>query len=444
MRTLWSTNRRAITIWLVSLAAGLVAACVLYGVARIDGLNLALLTGDAKGYAILAQNILNHGVFSVAQEPPYYPESFRSPGYPAFLAALFAIFNNWTAVAFAQVILLSIAPMLLYLLLRPYHERAAFWGSILFAIEPVHLYLSSTLLSDALFATLLLASLLCLERARGGLWRHGAAGGLVLGAAILVRPIAMFLPLLYVAYATLPRPTKAQWLAAAAIVAGVMVVVLPWSLRNWQHFHSFSTSSVGAYNLMLYNAPEYLKYRPSLEGQRVYDEFMAKQNALPREDALSLSRSGEFSSTFRTIIRGHELDYAFFHLFKTIPFFVSDGLRDTVRLFGVDIGAMPNITTALLHGQLGSLVAYATGGGAALWLLVVGSGFWAAVLLGWLVSCAMLLRQRNWRALFFVCVLVLYFAALTGPVSNARYRLPVEGFLLTGAVAAVVSLRKFK
>jgi len=430
------------TVWLVSLAAGLFAACVLYGVARTNGLNLALLTGDAKGYAILAQNILDHGVFSVARESPYYPESFRSPGYPAFLAALFAIFHSWTAVMFAQALLVSVMPVLLYLLLRPYHERAAFWGSILFAIEPIHLYLSSTLLSDALFAVLLLASLLCLEWARGGSWRYGLVGGLVLGAAILVRPIAMFLPLLYVLYIVLPRPTKAQLLAVAALVAGVMVVVLPWSVRNWQHFHSVSTSSVGAYNLMLYNAPEYLKYRPSLEGQRIYDTFLVEQSALPREDALSLARSSIFTATFRDIIRGHELDYAFFHLFKTIPFFVSDGLRDTVRLFGVDIGAMPNITTALLHGQLGTLVAYAASGGVALWLLVVGSGFWVAVLLGWLVSCFILLRQRNWQALFFVCVLVLYFAALTGPVSNARYRLPVEGFLLVGAVAAVVSLRK--
>lgn len=443
MRTLWSANRRAITIWLVSLAVGLVAAGVLYGFARAHGLYLPLLTGDAKGYALLADNLLEHGVFSVASQPPYYPESFRSPGYPVFLAVLFSAFHNWTAVLFAQVALLSVMPVLLYLLLRPYHERAAFWGSILFALEPVHLYLSSTLLSDALFATLFLASLLCLERASSGSWRYGVAGGLVLGAAILVRPIAMFLPLLYIVYVLLPRPRKAQWLAATAIVAGVILVVLPWSLRNWAHFHSLNISSVGAYNLALYNAPEYLKYHSNTKGQQIYDAFLREQNALPRDEALSLSRTGVFSSTFREIIHGHELDYAFFHIFKTIPFFVSDGLRDTVRLFGVDIGGMPNITTALLHGQLGTLAAYALHGGVALWLLVLGSGFWIVVLCGWLMSCVVLLRQRNWQALFFVCVLVLYFAALTGPVSNARYRLPAEGFLLVGAAAAVVSLRRY-
>jgi 4-amino-4-deoxy-L-arabinose transferase-like glycosyltransferase len=427
---------------MVSLVAALASTLVMYFGARAHGLDLALLTGDAKGYAILAKNILEHGVFSVAQQPPYYPESFRSPGYPFFLAGLFAIFHSWTAVMFAQVLLLSVLPVLLYLLLRPYHERAAFWGAIVFAVEPVHLYLSSTLLSDALFALLFLGSLLLLERGREGKWLLLGLGGAVLGAAILMRPIAMFLPLLYVAYVLVPRPTKSQLIAAVALVAGVLLVVLPWSLRNWAHFHSLNVSSVGAYNLMLYNAPEYLKYNPDVRGQAVYEQFLTEQSALPRQEALSLTRSEVFTATFRDIIRGHEVDYAFFHLFKTLPFFASDGLRDTVRLFKVDIGTMPNITTALLRGQVGTVVTYIVGGGVAPWLLVLGSGFWALVTLAWLWSCYVLLRQRNWRALFFVCVLVLYFAALTGPVSNARYRLPAEGFLLVGAAAAVLSLRK--
>lgn len=435
-------DKRVRIVWIVSLVAALASTLVMYFGARANGLDLALLTGDAKGYAILAHNILEHGVFSVAQEPPYYPESFRSPGYPFFLAGLFAIFNNWTAVMFVQVLLLSVLPVLLYLLLRPYHERAAFWGAVVFAVEPVHLYLSAALLSDALFVALLLGSLLLLERGRDGRWPVAVVAGTVLGAAILVRPIAMFLPLLYVAYVLLPRPTRAQLVAAAALIAGTLIVVLPWSLRNWTHFGSLNISSVGAYNLMLYNAPEYLKYNPDPRGQAVYENFLTEQNSLPRQEALSLARSEVFTTTFRDIIRGHEVDYAFFHLFKMLPFFMSDGLRDTVRLFKVDIGAMPNITTALLHGQVATVVAYLVGGGVAPWLLVVGSGFWALVTLAWVWSCYVLLRQRNWRALFFICVLVLYFAALTGPVSNARYRLPAEGFLLVGAAAVVVSLRK--
>jgi hypothetical protein len=38
----------------------------------------------------------------------------------------------------------------------------------------------------------------------------------------------------------------------------------------------------------------------------------------------------------------------------------------------------------------------------------------------------------------FLSAVVLYFAFLTGPVSNARYRLPVESLMLTFAMMALV------
>lgn len=440
------THREVSILLAVSFFAGIISSIVVYFAVMAHGLSAAGLTGDARGYLTLAEHLRTYHVFSFSNHAPFSPECFRSPGYPFFLALLIVLFGSPTAVLFAQALLLSIAPVLLYLLFRPYHERAAFWGALVFAVEPIRLFYSAQLLSDAFFVSLLLFSLVALERA----WMRNSfsaavLSGAVLGFAVLVRPIGMFLPLLYGAYLLYAaRFSRRAWLQAGLSLLAALAIIGPWMLRNHELFHSWNISSVGTANLALYNAPEFLKFHPDAHGQAVLDAFNKEQDALPRVQALSLERSPVFMSVFLGVIRGHEVLYAVFHIFKTAPFFITDGLRDIVRLFHVDLGALPNLSTAILKGQFGLLGQYLRTGGLAAALFVVGSGFWTAVTVLWTWGVYAAARGRNFRLLFLLGILVLYFALLTGPVSNARYRLPVEGMLLVGAAAAVLHITERK
>lgn len=438
MSWVFNTNRRVLLLMTISLFAGLGATALMFWAASSQGLNPTALTGDAKGYMLLADNIRTQHMFSAATSSPFYPESFRTPVYPFFLALLFSLTGGWTTVLILQVLLMSIAPVLLYLLVRPYHERAAFWGSVIFALEPLRLFYSASLLSDALFMVMFLCTLLLLERSRNSLG-YSALTGIFLGTSILMRPIAMFLPFLFVGYLLWFASSLRKGLVLLIVLCvAVLVTVAPWSLRNHALFGSYNISSVGAVNLMLYNAPEFLKFNSSPHGVAVYQDFMAKQETLSREDGLSLARSSEFTRAFREVIRSQEFSYAIFHVFKTAPFFLTDGLRDTVRLFNVDIGTMPNITTDLLNGRVGNVLSYFFGGGIAIWLLLTGAVFWGVATLLWLwLTLGALRRKENTIWVFFAAI-VLYFAFLTGPVSNARYRLPVEGFLIVSAAAILL------
>lgn len=435
-------DRPLASLVLISVGAGLAACAAVLAAAYMQGLDPTRLTGDARGYVLLAENLYEHGVFSFSKEPPFVPDSFRAPGYPLFLAALYALLQSWVGVLIAQSVLVSAAPVLLYLLLRPYHERAAWWGSLLFVFEPVRLFASSTLLSDALFTCLFLGSLVLLRAAARRFWWFAAGAGLVLGLAILVRPIAQFLPLFFIAYLFIDRvPWRRAMRISLVLLAACALVVAPWLLRNHALFSSWSLTSVSSYNLAAYNAPEYVKYRPTPEGVKILEDFTARQESLEGEERISLARAEEFKDVFWDIVRGHEADYALFHVFKTIPFFLTDGLRDTVRLFNVELSTPPNITSALLSGKLGELVGSLRQGGLAILLLVVGSATWTVVMLlyAWSVYRAWVVRSYS---LFFILVaLVFYFALLTGPVSNARYRLPVEGLLLVAAAGAVLDIK---
>lgn len=429
-------DRRLTIVTGVSVVAGAAAGVLIYIAARAQGLDPTAISGDARAYILLAQNLLNHGVFSLSHSAPFVPESFRSPGYPFFLAGVLVLVGSTGVSLVIQTILMSAAPVLLYILVRPYHERAAFWGSIIFALEPVRLFYSASLLSDALFACLLLLSLILLIR---GVDRSSfkllALCGLVCGVAMLVRPIAILLPLLYGLY-ILWQFSARRSLAAAALCVAAFVVVLPWSVRNHQIFGSWNISSVGAANLVIYNAPEFVKFTNDQHGAAILEEFNKQQALLPKEESLSLARSGIFTSTFLSVIRGHELSYALFHIYKTIPFFLTDGLRDIVRLFNVDIGGLPNLSSALAAGDVRTIVSYFAGGGIGILLFGAGIIFWLCVTVcaAWLLYRAALGKApRVW--LLFAAV-VLYFAILTGPVSNARYRLPVEGLLITAALGS--------
>lgn len=433
-------DRHLLIILFISIAATILGFAAVVGIAYSKGLDPISLTGDSKGYIILAQNLAEHHVFSVSQSAPFAPESFRAPGYPLFLAMLFALFGASVFALFVHALITGIAPVLLFMLTRSLHERAAFWASALFAFEPVRLFLSASFLSDALFAVLFLASLVALEWGRERL-SYGwlAAVGLLLGLMILVRPIAIFLPIVYAGYVALRmRPFAIAVRHVALMCALVLVVVFPWMYRNHALFGSWNVSSVGNANLMLYNAPEFLKWHPDSRAQEILNVFNAEQVSLPREDAISLTRSEVFTSTFREIIRGNELSYVFFHIVKSIPFFVTDGLRDTIRLLHVDIGSMPNISTALMRGDVGTLFGYLLSGGLPIALLVIGSGFWGIVTLLFASESIRALIRRDVFPLF-LALLVCYFAFLTGPVSNARYRVPVEGLMV--ALAIVVGHR---
>lgn len=417
-------------VTIVSVCATMLGCFLIVWVARSQGSDVFSLTGDSRAYVILAENVRSHGSFSLSKEAPFVPESFRSPGYPIFLAFLFMLFGVSLVALSVHALLMSLAPILFYIYARRWHEQAAFWAAIVFALEPVRIFLASSFLTDSLFCVLFLASLIMLERGRVSL-PAATIAGVLLGFAILVRPIAQFLPFVYVAYIIFFWQSQ-RMRRVACVIVGVIVVVSPWMYRNQVLFGSWNISSVGAANLALYNSPAFSEWRPEPRAQEVLAAFEESQRALPQDTALSLERSDVFVHTFREVIAGREFQYATFHVLKTVPFFITDGLRDIVRLFGVDIGSIPNLSTLILSGDIASVVAYMRTGSLAIMLLVLGSGFWAIVLALFIYGTIRAGIRREGVILLLTC-LVGYFALLTGPVSNARYRLPVEGFLIFGA-----------
>src|SRR5262249_56594079 len=62
---------------------------------------------DGRVYSQIARNMLEQHVFSHDSQAPYAPSIIRLPGYPLFLAAIYAVFGhgNNTAVRVIQAVI---------------------------------------------------------------------------------------------------------------------------------------------------------------------------------------------------------------------------------------------------------------------------------------------------------------------------------------------------
>ena len=160
------------------------------------------LRADAGEYAQCALNLVEHGVYSSSKQSPPLPDSFRSPGYPAFLllCRLAVGPERWLGLALAfQVALGGLTVLLTFLLARSWlNFPSALAACVLAALSP-HLVVSSGYVLTECVTTFVLVSglsLLSAASTRGPL--AIAAAGLVLGFGVLCNETLLFVPLVAV------------------------------------------------------------------------------------------------------------------------------------------------------------------------------------------------------------------------------------------------------
>jgi 4-amino-4-deoxy-L-arabinose transferase-like glycosyltransferase len=209
---------------------------------------------DSFIYGDIAKNWLQHGIYGLSGPDEISPTYIRLPGYPAFLAFVFAIFgvDHYRAVLFVQMFVdlgtCFLCAAIARCLLGPRQAKLAF---VLAALCPFLADYSAAALTETLevfFTALALhLALRAFERAR---LRDWGWCGLACGATILLRPDGVLLLIALEAYvlgrivlqkrSPLPGITSRKLLQAAVLVAVTSVLPLaPWAVRNWYVFHRF-------------------------------------------------------------------------------------------------------------------------------------------------------------------------------------------------------------
>jgi len=205
-------------------------------------------------YEERARGLLATGALSNLVEGEWRLDAKLTPGYPAFVAAVYAVFGpRPLAVVATQVLLGVFGVMLVFWLGRVIvGPRAALAAAMLLAVETLLITRSTYVMTEALFTfTLALAVLLILvgvKRRSNGVM---VLGGAALGIAALTRPIGLagspFLLLaLLIAHPHERRAAVAQLLF---VVIGIAVVLSPWLVRNVVYFSAPELTSMTGQHL---------------------------------------------------------------------------------------------------------------------------------------------------------------------------------------------------
>lgn len=206
---------------------------------------------DARAYAAIAANLERSEGFTVGNGATQ-PSTNYSPGLPLFVAGIYKA-SGGVHERLARLILAALgalAALFAYLIGRRLSGvGAGLIGAAAVAIYPALLEYQGMLMSEPLAATLLSGSVLSIfwakEQRQRAVW---LLPGALLGALALARPeylgVAFLLGLLV--FAAGARDDWRRSLASAAILlAGVILVVAPWTIRNASALDRFVPISTG-------------------------------------------------------------------------------------------------------------------------------------------------------------------------------------------------------
>ncbi len=235
-------------------------------IATVAGVALRLLfilrfpgvTTDSFVYGDIAKNWLQHGIYGLSGVGDVSPTTIRLPGYPAFLAVVFAIFGmeHYRAVLVLQMFIdIGTCFLIADLARRLISLRAARIAFLLAAVCPFLANYVANALTETLevfFTALTLdLAIVGLNTLQASSTKPWVGCGLAVGAAILLRPDGGLLLVAIEAYLfwllvrswtnqTRTRVSVSHVLRAGLILAVVSLATLvPWTIRNLRTFHEF-------------------------------------------------------------------------------------------------------------------------------------------------------------------------------------------------------------
>lgn len=229
---------------------------------------------DAVHYVRLGQNLWSMGVYSRMKEPPYQLDVMRTPVYPVLAGALTlggsaawplylfqflcSVGTSWLIYAITRQCLSVLRPS------EP-ESRGANWPALaagMFGALDVSLsVLNFEAMSEPLFALLSTAAVFLWLR---GMFGQQATGqrittsltlGIVLALAILTRPAALYLPVVFGAVQLvrgLSVRSRHQVLTAIVTAAVAYAAIIPWIVRNSQTFGIARLTTADTINLVYF------------------------------------------------------------------------------------------------------------------------------------------------------------------------------------------------
>jgi 4-amino-4-deoxy-L-arabinose transferase-like glycosyltransferase len=367
---------------------------------------------DSIAYDILARMIVDHGVYGFESDAP---SAYWAVGTSAIVAATYAILGETYLGVVALNLVAGVgAIVFVYHLGRLYFGPAVgLLAAVAMAVWPNLIFFTTILSSELFFMFLTVGGLYFWESARDGRHVNMLACGLFWAAACYVRPVIVLLPLALLLASISGGPSKLyRDLGKMLVALGIIVVlVLPWSYRNYLVFNEFMfVSSNFGPNFWMGNNPDTSGgYMPLPDHVAGLSE--PARAAMLMDEALAHIADHPMAFVGRTLWKAGVL-----HSWETV-------------------GVVWN--EAALFATIGSLPI--------LFLKLVSTGYWYLVLAAALFGVGVVLKRDAWRALFHPAFGGwAYFTAIHAViVVGDRYHMPNVPFMAIYAGVGLVAVIRY-
>ena len=302
-----ASHRQIIAILIL---AAIIRATVLW-------LGAADLNADPDSYARIASTLAKTGTFGFEGEGGASPTAFRPPLYPWLLSWL--VFDghvSQAAVAVLHLLLGCGTVALTFLIGSKLNLRFAWVAGLAVAVDPILLRQSQLVMTETLATFLaVLAWLLgllvwpsfemCAVKQRPGTqWLSLVGFSLTLGVSILARPTAAPWALLCALIAMFVGCNcwQRRLNDCALICLGVLVCLVPWTLRNYSVFGKpIWATTHGGYTLLLANNPALYRHFAAGGPSRAWEaeEFQEAWSARIALEAPSLNEVDKDQLAYR-------------------------------------------------------------------------------------------------------------------------------------------------
>jgi Gpi18-like mannosyltransferase len=196
-----------------------------------------------------------NGIYPYYTGTPGHPTAFRPIGYPGTLALLYFVFgSNLIVGKLFNVVLSTLIMFLTYKLAKQFfNEKIALITLALYAFSPLAIAYNSIHCSEIIFSAVLMLSVYLFFNKNNPILI-----GLLIGYLTLIRPIGMFIPLIFAFFMFIKKDLqlKKKFTYIVAFALAVAVVVAPWLIRNTIVFGEPVFSTNGGYVIFVNNNDE--------------------------------------------------------------------------------------------------------------------------------------------------------------------------------------------
>jgi len=394
----------------------------------------ALFTwADTKGYQDSALMLLERGEFTVSSALPDIVQTFRTPGYPVFLAAVYGVIG----VSYAPVVLLQIFISLGTIILaytvasRIWNKKIGLIAAIILCLDTLSFTYSLKVLTETLFALIMMVLILCCVgilqgKSRGWL---ALAAGVCMGAGTLIRPVGLYM-IAPVLLALIAAGIKQKW-GWRLVVKTVLALAVPyvicvggWTYRNYKMTGQAIFTSFDGYYLLFWHGSAIVSARDGISIEEAQIKLGMegrgegyKQMHPETKDYNFETMAGIWKQEGLKLIKQNPLIFLRTEVSGMLRVMFRPGIRELLMM----VGASDNFREIFNLGE--NWDTFMLVGWSVLFLIILYMG-----IIRYFIAVFQNRKLEGLDILFWL--LIIYFIVTSGgPAAQSRYRVPVMPLL---------------